>query len=131
MDPTSSTVRLKRAFKSSFPSTNHIRQGQRLTFEEMIFIGKSSILVSSASVLAKLRLRPSSILRVSFSTPLYFAPHVRMAQTITANAALGLTKPSSVAIPQVSIFTCVLSLQTICSTKFLSEIPRFCFVGSF
>ncbi|KAJ8617432.1 hypothetical protein MRB53_013618 [Persea americana] len=54
---------------------------------------------SASSVLPKLR--RSSILRISLS-PLYFAPPVRMAQTATTHASLGLTKPAPIAIPQIA-----------------------------
>ncbi|RWR91165.1 hypothetical protein CKAN_02030900 [Cinnamomum micranthum f. kanehirae] len=62
-------------------------------------IGKQEVRGSHMAVLPKLR--RSSILRISFS-PLYFAPPVRMAQTVTTHASLGLTKPASIAISQIA-----------------------------
>lgn len=55
---------------------------------------------SSASVLSKLHSSP--VLSISFLLPLYPTQRVRMAQTITTRATLGLTRPATIAIPQIA-----------------------------
>lgn len=55
---------------------------------------------SPSSVLVKLR--PSPLLHTVFSVPLSSSRRVRMAQSFTPRATLGLTKPASGFIPQIT-----------------------------